>query len=80
MPVRVKKLIGTIVLILLVTIYAVFATAFASLYLKQSSGWVHLLYFLVTGLLWVIPAMFLIRWMEREPGRLGTAERSRRRI
>lgn len=76
MPVRVKKLIGTIVLFLLVVIYAVLATAVASLYLGQSSGWVHLLYFLLTGLLWVVPAMFLIRWMEREPGRTGATRRS----
>jgi hypothetical protein len=25
--------------------------------------WGHLLYFLLTGLLWVIPAMLVIKWM-----------------
>ncbi|MEX6505648.1 DUF2842 domain-containing protein [Jiella sp. M17.18] len=67
MPVRVKKLIGTIVLILLVTIYAVFATAIASVYLGDASGWMHLAYFLFTGLLWVLPAMGVIKWMESVP-------------
>ncbi|MCB1454917.1 MAG: DUF2842 domain-containing protein, partial [Nitratireductor sp.] len=26
-------------------------------------GWVHLLYFLGTGILWVLPAMWLVSWM-----------------
>lgn len=69
MPVRLKKLIGTFVLLVLVIVYAVFATAYASLYLGDAPGYVHLLYFLFTGLIWVVPAIFLIRWMEREPRR-----------
>lgn len=69
MPVRLKKLIGVVILLALVIVYAVFATAYASLYLGDAPGYVHLLYFLVTGLLWVVPAMFVIRWMEREPRR-----------
>ena len=67
MPVRLKKFIGTIVMIVLVVAYAVLATAYASLYLADASGWVHLAYFLFTGMLWVIPAMLLIRWMEAKP-------------
>ena len=69
MPVRLKKLVGTVVLIMLVVVYAVFATAYASLYLAESSGWVHLAYFVTTGVLWVAPAMLLIRWMEAKPKR-----------
>lgn len=68
MSVRTKKLIGVFVLLALVLVYAVFATAFASAYLGESGGFVHLVYFLTTGLLWVVPAAILIRWMEREPG------------
>ena len=69
MPVRLKKLIGTIILIVLVVVYAVFATAFATVYLGESSGWVHLAYFLFSGFLWVVPAMFVIKWMETAPRR-----------
>lgn len=69
MPVRIKKLVGMIILITLVVVYAVFATAFATLYLGESSGWVHLAYFLFTGILWVVPAMFVIKWMESAPRR-----------
>ena len=67
MPVRTKKLIGVFLLLALVLIYAVFATAFASAYLGNAGGLVHLLYFLTTGLVWIVPAALLIRWMEREP-------------
>lgn len=65
MPVRLRKLIGMIVLIVLVVIYALIATTVASYRLAESPWWVHLLYFLVTGLLWVLPAMLVIRWMEK---------------
>ena len=68
MPVRVKKLIGIFVILVLVFLYALFATAFASAYLGDAGGFVHLVYFVLTGFLWVVPAMLLIRWMEREPG------------
>lgn len=63
MPVRLKKLIGTILLVLLVMIYAVLATIIAVAHLAESSAWVHLLYFAVTGILWVLPAMAIIWWM-----------------
>ncbi|WP_419912681.1 DUF2842 domain-containing protein [Hoeflea sp.] len=65
MPVRLRKLIGMIALIVLVVLYALIATTVATYRLAESPWWVHLLYFLVTGLLWILPAMFIIRWMER---------------
>lgn len=65
MPVRLRKLIGTILIIILVITYALAAVTFASLLLGASPWWVHLLYFLFTGLLWVLPAMLIIKWMEK---------------
>ncbi len=67
MNVRIKKLVGTVVLVALVVIYALAATTFATYRLAQSSGWVHLAFFAVSGLLWVMPAMGLIYWMEKKP-------------
>ncbi len=63
----IKKLFGTIALVALVVIYALVATAVATAQLAQSPWWIHLAYFLFTGVLWVVPAMFLIRWMIRLP-------------
>ncbi len=73
MPVRLKKFIGTILIVLLVIIYALMATTIATYRLAESAWYVHFLYFLVTGVLWVVPAMFLIRWMERPPRRKDEA-------
>ena len=63
MHLRVKKLIGTIVLILLVIVYALGATLFAVANLGQSSPVVHLVFFALSGLLWIVPAMAVIKWM-----------------
>ncbi|MEO3998815.1 DUF2842 domain-containing protein [Mesorhizobium sp. CAU 1732] len=67
MPVRLKKLIGTVLLVLLVSVYAIFATIIAVAQLAESGPLVHLAYFLFTGLLWVLPAMLIIKWMVKEP-------------
>lgn len=65
MPPRLRKLIGTILIIILVLVYALVATTIASLTLATSPWWVHMLYFLFTGLLWILPAMLIIKWMEK---------------
>jgi hypothetical protein len=67
MPVRLKKLIGTILLILLVIVYALMATTVAVAQLAESGPLVHLAFFLLTGLLWVLPAMAIIKWMILPP-------------
>lgn len=63
MPLRLKKFIGTILIVILVSLYAVLATTIATLTLSSSPWYVHLLYFLLTGVLWILPAMLIIRWM-----------------
>jgi hypothetical protein len=60
---RLRSLIGTILIICLVIFYALAATTFATLLLGTSPWWVHLLYFALSGLIWVLPAMLIIRWM-----------------
>ena len=61
---RIRKLIGTVLLVLIVCVYAILATMIAVAQLAESHWSVHLLYFALTGLLWVVPAMFIIKWME----------------
>lgn len=60
---KLRSFIGTILIILIVSIYAVLATTIATATLATAPWWAHLLYFLLTGLLWVIPAMLVIKWM-----------------
>ena len=52
-----------ILIILIVSIYALLATTIATATLATAPWWAHLLYFLLTGLLWVVPAMLVIKWM-----------------
>jgi hypothetical protein len=63
MPVRIKKLIGTVLLIILVIVYALVATLIAVAQLSESGPVAHLAFFFLTGLLWILPAMGIIKWM-----------------
>lgn len=63
MPIRLKKLIGTALLIILVIVYAILATLFAVAQLSESGPLVHLAFFLFSGLLWILPAMAIIKYM-----------------
>ena len=65
MPKTLRKLIGTVLIIVLVLAYAFLATMIASATLGRAHWSVHLLYFFVSGLLWVLPAMWIIKWMHK---------------
>ena len=67
MPIRLKKLIGTILLVLLVLAYAIVATIVAVAQLAESGPLVHLAFFLFSGILWVVPAMGIIKWLMIPP-------------
>jgi hypothetical protein len=63
MPIRLRKLIGTILIVVLVLLYALLANTIAVATLADAPSWAQFLYFLLTGLLWVLPAMLIIKWM-----------------
>src|SRR5262245_21549534 len=65
MPIRLRKLIGAILLIVLVATWALLAMAFAQSPLVKANGVIEVIYYVVVGLGWVLPAMPLIRWMSR---------------
>jgi hypothetical protein len=65
MHIRTRKLIGTVLLLALVTAWALLAMAFAQFALRAESGLVMLLYYVIVGLGWVLPAMPLVAWMAR---------------
>jgi len=65
MHVRTRKLIGTFALLALVTIWALLAMALAQSALTSINGLVAAIYYIVAGLGWVLPAMPLIRWMQK---------------
>jgi hypothetical protein len=65
MTTRTRKLIGTVVLLLSLAVYATFAAVIGSGRIARAPQWVQFAFFLTTGLAWVIPAGLLIRWMQR---------------
>ena len=65
MRIRIRKLIGTVMLFILVAVWALLAMALAQSALTDVNYWVAALYYAVAGLGSVLPAMPLIRWMYR---------------
>ncbi len=65
MNIRTRKLIGAIVLLLFVGIYALLVMALATSRLTTLGGFATLLFYAAAGLLWVPPAALIIRWMEK---------------
>ena len=65
MPIRLRKLVGAIMLIVLVVAWALLAMALAQSPLVKANSAIEVIYYVVAGLGWVLPAMPLIRWMSR---------------
>jgi len=63
---RKRKLWGTVALLVFITLYALLALAFAAvLQVREANGVVEVLYYIVAGLAWVIPAAFIVTWMQK---------------
>lgn len=62
---RTRKLVGTIVLLVFVIVYALLAMGVAMVLQVNAGKFVELAYYVVAGLLWVLPAGWLISWMSR---------------
>jgi len=65
MRARTRKLIGTVVLLVFLVLYAWAAAAIGGGRITLAPAWAQFAYFLVAGLLWVLPAGLLIKWMQR---------------
>lgn len=65
MPARLRKFIGAIALLALVTVWALLAMALAQSALTSTNGLLAGVYYVVAGLGWVLPAMPIITWMQR---------------
>lgn len=63
---RIKKLIGAIVLLIFVAVYALGVMALAQPLLKGAGPVTSLLFYAIAGLAWILPVMPLIAWMERK--------------
>ncbi len=65
---RTRKLIGTVVMLIFVCVYALAVMALAEGRIQSASAlWLNLFY-IVMGLAWIVPLLPLIAWMERPDG------------
>ena len=66
MSIRARKFVGTVALLVLVCLWGLLAMALAQSALTDINGFVAVIYYVVAGLGWVLPAMPLISWMSRK--------------
>ncbi|HWA03490.1 MAG TPA: DUF2842 domain-containing protein [Rhizomicrobium sp.] len=64
---RIKKLIGAIVILVWIPIYALVAMAIGVRILPHANWLVTLLYYAFAGTLWIVPVGLMLPWMNREP-------------
>ena len=68
MSIRLRKFIGTVALLILAIVWLLLAMAVAQFPVVKANGVVEVIYYVVAGMGWVLPAMPLIRWMSPRPG------------
>ena len=68
MPIRQRKLIGMIVMVAFVMVYALVAMALAqSRPVQEAPDLLRGLYYVLVGMAWILPMLPLIKWMEGGP-------------
>ena len=63
---RIKKLIGTIVIPLWLIFFIGTVAIVAEILLPGLNGFMVFLFYLIAGLIWIIPILPIISWMQRE--------------
>jgi hypothetical protein len=62
---RQRKLAGTVILLIVLTIYALAAMVLGAVLIPQLSNVGVFLFHAAAGLMWIVPAAFLVKWMQR---------------
>ena len=63
MPVRLRKFLGAVALFVLVIAWALIAMAVAQFPAIRDNAILSVLYYVIAGLGWILPAMPLVSWM-----------------
>lgn len=61
-----RKLVGTVVILVFVCVYALVAMALAQGRITEAPKLVQTLGYIALGLGWILPLLPLIKWMERK--------------
>lgn len=75
---NVKKILGTVTVIILGIIYLAIAIIFSELFLDKLSGPYRILFYIVIGLFWIIPLIPIIKWMDKNENYEKTEETNKR--
>lgn len=62
---RQRKLVGAVAMIIFVCVYALVVMALVQGRLAEAATWVQTIAYATLGLIWIVPLLPLIRWMER---------------
>ncbi|MFM9938451.1 MAG: DUF2842 domain-containing protein [Hyphomicrobiaceae bacterium] len=60
-----RKLAGTLLLVLFIVVYVLFAMVVAAAILPRANRFGEFVYYALAGLAWVPPAGWIIGWMHR---------------
>ena len=63
MRIRTRKFVGTIALLVLVTVWSLLGMTVAQTPWLAASGFLQAIFYVVAGIGWVLPAMPLLKWM-----------------
>ena len=63
---RIKKLIGTIIIPTWLIVFIGIVAIVAEILLPDLNGLMVFLFYLIAGLIWVVPVLPIISWMQRE--------------
>jgi hypothetical protein len=63
MSVRLRKFVGAIALFVLVSVWALLAMAVAQFPAIRDNSVLSVIYYVIAGLGWIVPAMPLVSWM-----------------
>lgn len=62
---RTRKFIGATIIVVYVMLYGPIAMALAESRIMEAPHAVQVIAYMVLGLIWIVPVMPLIRWMQR---------------
>ncbi|HEX3484144.1 MAG TPA: DUF2842 domain-containing protein [Micropepsaceae bacterium] len=66
---RIKKLIGTVAIVIWLPIYALAAMWVGVAVLPSAGAIVAFLYYAIAGTAWIVPVGLMLPWMHRPPNR-----------
>jgi Protein of unknown function (DUF2842) len=67
MPLRLRKFIGAILLLVLVVVWTLVAMALAQSPAIFDNAFISVAYYVIAGIGWCLPAIPIVTWMSRKP-------------